>query len=266
MDLAIGDVAERTGVSVATLRAWEARYGFPSPDRRSSGHRRYSDADVAAIERLLRARSEGLSLVAAIERARRGDPAEVVPPTIFAGLRARHPDLVTHDLPKRAMLVVSRAIEDETFAAGRASLVFGSFQQSRFFEASADRWRALASVADAAVVLADFGGSAPSVPTPVDVPTDDVATREWAVIADGPASAVLVGWEHPAHGPRRFEAVWSADPIVVRDAATVALAVAAEHVPSIAGIPATLPTVDDDPVAALRRATALTNRIVAGLA
>src|SRR3954471_22657378 len=31
--LSIADVAYRTGIPVATLRAWETRYGFPAPER-----------------------------------------------------------------------------------------------------------------------------------------------------------------------------------------------------------------------------------------
>lgn len=50
-------VAERTGLEMGTLRAWERRYGFPRPARRAGSNRRlYSNADVArllAIKRLL---------------------------------------------------------------------------------------------------------------------------------------------------------------------------------------------------------------------
>lgn len=45
-------VAEMTGVSAATLRAWERRYGFPSPERTSSSYRLYSDQDVELIQRM----------------------------------------------------------------------------------------------------------------------------------------------------------------------------------------------------------------------
>ena len=44
--LTIGDLAERTGVSTGTLRMWETRYGFPVPQRRASGHRRYDEQVV----------------------------------------------------------------------------------------------------------------------------------------------------------------------------------------------------------------------------
>lgn len=50
-------VAERTGLEMGTLRAWERRYGFPRPGRREGSNRRlYSNADIArllAIKRLL---------------------------------------------------------------------------------------------------------------------------------------------------------------------------------------------------------------------
>ena len=34
-------VAEMTGIPAATLRAWERRYGIPSPERTASGYRLY---------------------------------------------------------------------------------------------------------------------------------------------------------------------------------------------------------------------------------
>jgi DNA-binding transcriptional MerR regulator len=48
----IQSVAEMTGVSAATLRAWERRYGLPSPRRSSSAYRLYSDRDVELIRRV----------------------------------------------------------------------------------------------------------------------------------------------------------------------------------------------------------------------
>ncbi len=48
----IQSVAEMTGVSAATLRAWERRYGVPSPRRSSSAYRLYSDRDVDLIRRV----------------------------------------------------------------------------------------------------------------------------------------------------------------------------------------------------------------------
>jgi DNA-binding transcriptional MerR regulator len=48
----IRTVSELTGVSSATLRAWERRYGIPSPSRTPSAYRLYSDEDVALIMKM----------------------------------------------------------------------------------------------------------------------------------------------------------------------------------------------------------------------
>ncbi len=59
-------VVEATGISAATLRAWERRYGALSPGRTESGYRLYSARDIAML-RWLRARvDEGMSISQAI--------------------------------------------------------------------------------------------------------------------------------------------------------------------------------------------------------
>lgn len=45
-------VANRTGLSVETLRMWERRYGFPKPARRPGGSRLYSETDVRRLDLL----------------------------------------------------------------------------------------------------------------------------------------------------------------------------------------------------------------------
>lgn len=45
-------VSELTGVSTATLRAWERRYGVPTPSRTASAYRLYGDEDVALIAQM----------------------------------------------------------------------------------------------------------------------------------------------------------------------------------------------------------------------
>jgi MerR family transcriptional regulator, light-induced transcriptional regulator len=45
-------VSKMCGVSSATLRAWERRYGVPSPARTASAYRLYSEDDVALIKRM----------------------------------------------------------------------------------------------------------------------------------------------------------------------------------------------------------------------
>lgn len=78
----------------------------------------------------------------------------------------------------------------------------------------------------------------------------------------------LFGWEPPRSGtgPRRFEAVWSVEPEVVRDAARMCARVASEHIAIPDDVSARLAS----PAAALadeqlRLATAVTARALAYL-
>ena len=57
--LSIGAVARATGFSPDTLRVWQRRYGFPVPQRRPSGHRLYSLADVRRLRRISEALARG---------------------------------------------------------------------------------------------------------------------------------------------------------------------------------------------------------------
>src|SRR3954454_3720848 len=85
--LAIKDLAEQTGVAAGTIRMWEQRYGFPESARTAGGYRGYTEADVAALRRVVAYRSRGLSAPAAPAR-----PGSVEPtadrPSIFAALAA----------------------------------------------------------------------------------------------------------------------------------------------------------------------------------
>ncbi len=63
-------VAELTGIPASTLRAWERRYGIPSPRRTDSAYRLYSAEDVALIRRIQSLCDGGLSVGQAAERLR----------------------------------------------------------------------------------------------------------------------------------------------------------------------------------------------------
>jgi DNA-binding transcriptional MerR regulator len=105
--LSIGDVVAATGVGEATLRAWERRFGFPEPRREPSGHRRYSRGDIERIRSVVRERNRGLSLAVAIDRVT-AEPSG--PPSLFAPLRERRPDLLPMRIRKPQMLQLSRAV------------------------------------------------------------------------------------------------------------------------------------------------------------
>jgi DNA-binding transcriptional MerR regulator/methylmalonyl-CoA mutase cobalamin-binding subunit len=60
-------VVQQTGLKPDTLRAWERRYGLPSPERSSGGHRLYSERDIDTVKWLMARQREGLSISRAVE-------------------------------------------------------------------------------------------------------------------------------------------------------------------------------------------------------
>jgi MerR family transcriptional regulator, light-induced transcriptional regulator len=223
-DFSIGEVVSRTGVGEGTLRMWERRHGFPNPVRLASGHRRYSDEDLEAVQRIVSERAAGVTLPVAIERAQRPVSA---PPSLFAWVRDAHPELATQLLPASTMLALSRAIEDECLARAERPLLFAAFQRERYYRRSEARWLELARTAELACVFAEFAEPCAPLAGPVEIriPAESPLMREWAIVCDAPGYGVcLTGWEVPpsevaANEPRRFEALWSVEPEVVRGAA-----------------------------------------------
>ena len=217
--LSMGEMAARSGVSEGTLRMWEARHNFPVPIRLPSGHRRYSLLDLKRVSAVIQDRERGLSLATAIERARRltDEPR----PSVYSALRENFSYLQPQVLPKRALLALSHAIEDESCARAERPLLFGCFQHERFYRQVEPRWRDLARTAERAIVLADFPRRRRRKGTPLELPIRDrdPLTREWVVVCEGPTfGACLVGFERPGD-ERRFETVWSGERAVVREAA-----------------------------------------------
>lgn len=62
----IGVVARMTGISMATLRAWERRYDFPEAERTAGGHRLYSERDVLNLRWVKERIDEGMQTAQAI--------------------------------------------------------------------------------------------------------------------------------------------------------------------------------------------------------
>jgi DICT domain-containing protein len=268
--LTIGRLAELTGVQAGTLRMWEQRHGFPRAERLPSGHRRYPAAEVDRVLDVVRARETGLSLAAAIERAGQAPAAAPAETSIFAGLRRLRPELAPYPVPKRLLVPISHALEDECSARGGGAVLIGSFQRERFFRQAEARWRSFARTAELAVVLGDFQEPRAPARAPVEIPVDrsHPLSREWAIVCDGPGvSACLAGWERPgtdADGRRVFEMLWSVEPDVVRLAARIGLELAVAQWPRLAErVPGWVVEPPDPDASALARATALTNRMLA---
>jgi DNA-binding transcriptional MerR regulator/methylmalonyl-CoA mutase cobalamin-binding subunit len=57
--LPIASVERETGLSKDTLRVWERRYGFPTPDRDANGERQYAPAQVRRLAQIKRLMDRG---------------------------------------------------------------------------------------------------------------------------------------------------------------------------------------------------------------
>jgi DICT domain-containing protein len=268
--LTISEVSQRTGIPPAGLRNWEQRYGLPRPQRSPSGQRRYTEDDCALLGEVLRLRESGLSIPAAMAQAAGAaatGPGEAG--SIFAGLRRGQPGLQVHVLAKTALLALTLAIEDESCARAQRPVLIGAFQQQRYYQSARRRWADLARSAEQTIVFADFPASReqPGPVAEIGVPGSSPLRREWALICDAPDHpACVAGWERPGQEGSRdrdrvFEAVWSADPQVVRTAARIGMTLAADGIPELAGRLAARLSPDPGPGSAdLRRATGLLER------
>ncbi|UJA21317.1 MerR family transcriptional regulator [Thermoleophilia bacterium SCSIO 60948] len=271
-NLSIADIAERTGVRESTLRMWERRYQFPEPRRLAGGHRRYSETDVESVRRVLAERDGGLTLSAAVERV---TGANSLPRSLFAPLRETFPQLETSRMRKPMLLALTHAVEDESCARAESAVLFGAFQEERYYRAAARRWRDLAAVAEFGVAFADFDEFRPAEPgRAAEVPLEPghPLTREWGLICQAADhSACLVAWEPPGQdGPessRSFDVIWSVEPDVVRESARLASALVATSEPDFAT--ELLSRIEAFPAAAaagqLRLAAAVTRRMLADL-
>lgn len=271
-DLSTAQLAERTGVPAGTLRMWESRHGFPTPERLPGGHRRYRDRDAEQVRAVARLREQGLSMSAAIAQVLRSE--QPLPSSVFAGLRERHAEVQPAVLSKRAVLSLTRAIEDEYCARASRGLLVGSFQAERFYRQAERRWRELGRTTDLAVALADFGALREPTDAPAEVPIagDQPVAREWTLVIDAPdAQACLAAWEQPSQTEspdpeRRFEVLWSFEPAVVRSASEVAIDVVRGAAPAVAKrADAALSHPVTPPAPELRFASALAHRMVSYL-
>jgi methanogenic corrinoid protein MtbC1 len=86
-------VEQQTGISAATLRAWERRYTLIEPKRTASGYRLYSERDVALLRWVRQQMNEGLTIsrvVAMLEAARQHGEAIYIEPQDASVVVNRH--------------------------------------------------------------------------------------------------------------------------------------------------------------------------------
>ena len=267
--ITIAQLADATGVSTATLRAWEERHDFPRPQRPEGGHRRYSPADVDAVRAVVAERASGATLRGAIERVV-ARPSQLGD-SVFAALR-RGGRVGAQEVSKETLVALSHALEDELSLRAEPGVLVGAFQERRFFASAEPRWRELARGERVTVAFADFTrahGDGAERPARVPIAAGGALEREWAVVHLAPlTSAVLVGRQLPdgrRRGAPRFELVWSLDPHVARAFVAHAAHLARPAAPEVA---ARIDAAIEDTAAASvdpSFATALTGRALAHL-
>jgi DNA-binding transcriptional MerR regulator/methylmalonyl-CoA mutase cobalamin-binding subunit len=129
----INVVAELTGVPAATLRAWERRYGIPTPARTAAAYRLYSDVDVAELKRMRDLCAGGMAIAEAA-RLVRGDRSLAPPPPpppvpvgdlpaasalavdgILAAVRAFDPSQTQHEVARALYLGCAHEVFDRVY-------------------------------------------------------------------------------------------------------------------------------------------------------
>jgi DNA-binding transcriptional MerR regulator len=226
----IGVLAARAGVTPGTLRTWENRFGFPSGERSPSGHRRFTEADVDLVRRVLEVRDGGLPLQVAIDTVVRDREVEGER-SVFAAAAAAADGVRPLRLGRRALIAASHAVEDECLARGDRAVVLGAFQLGHRYASSRRRWEELGRTAAWAAVVADFDEDLPADlaarPARCQLPADSPLRREWAVVCLGDSYAALVAaWEVPSGAAEpAYEAVISTHRAVAVAAARVLVGV-----------------------------------------
>ena len=113
----IQSVAEITGVSAATLRAWERRYGIPAPRRTASAYRLYTEQDIELIKRVRELCDSGIAPSQA---------AQMVLATRSSREEFTHLEFDTHELAIQKLLAaVEKFDADMIEAAVKHALFLG---------------------------------------------------------------------------------------------------------------------------------------------
>ncbi|NJL93467.1 MAG: MerR family transcriptional regulator [Anaerolineae bacterium] len=94
--LTIREAAQRTGLSVHTLRYYE-RIGLLLPvERAANGHRRYAEIDLRRIEFLNKLRTTGMSIQQMCEFAALSQESDLTVPQRLAMLEAHRNEVLTY--------------------------------------------------------------------------------------------------------------------------------------------------------------------------
>lgn len=127
----INVVSELTGIPAATLRAWERRYGIPTPARTASAYRLYNEGDVRELKRLRDLCASGMAIAEAarLVRADRDRPTSSPPAgpdvpgafelafeRIIDAVHAFDPDAIEHEVARAMYLGNAQEVFERVFA------------------------------------------------------------------------------------------------------------------------------------------------------
>jgi DNA-binding transcriptional MerR regulator len=124
--LNINEASKSCGLSPSVLRIWEARYGWPQPQRRPNGYRVYAKDQVADLQRVADLVRCGMPISTILIDGQPKWPAELVrPPKPRATPRARMLPPPTDRMAAQLQREVLDALE-----TGRGSLAMGVLQRA----------------------------------------------------------------------------------------------------------------------------------------
>lgn len=115
-------VADMTGVSAATLRAWERRYGIPTPKRTASSYRLYSERDIELVKQVRELCDAGMAPSQAAREVLAREEEQVAAPVV----ETPPPELDAYGLAiKQILSAVDRFDADQLESAVKHSLYLG---------------------------------------------------------------------------------------------------------------------------------------------
>ncbi len=115
----IGAVSRMTGISIATLRVWEHRYGFPQSERTAGGHRLYSERDVVRLRWVKGQIDQGMQTAQAVQALRHNEETAEALPAASEGVRAGEPPVELADLGAYREGLLAALLNHDTAAADR---------------------------------------------------------------------------------------------------------------------------------------------------
>jgi DNA-binding transcriptional MerR regulator/methylmalonyl-CoA mutase cobalamin-binding subunit len=133
MQYSVSAAARLTGVPANTLRTWERRYGFPRPQRTTTGRRLYDEEDLAAVRRMAALIETGVPAAQAAESALLDEPVPATEPAAAASLPPEVEQLVLaaaqFDEPG-ARAAIATALEPRDWGQAIAEVLFPALHEA----------------------------------------------------------------------------------------------------------------------------------------